>query len=132
MVVADGEGIPLACTTTSASPAEVKLAEEALQQAPRPNRRSIPLIADKAYDSNPLRDSLKQQGWDLICPHRSNRRVKRQDGRKLRRYRRRWKIERTIAWLSNFRRLIVRHEYHSYMYHAFVQLGCVMICLRKF
>ena len=36
-----------------------------------------------------------------------------QDGRKLRRYRRRWKIERTIAWISSFRRLIVRHEYYS-------------------
>jgi transposase len=33
---------------------------------------------------------------------------KQQDGRALRRYRQRWKIERTFAWLSNFRRLVVR------------------------
>src|SRR5262249_5177050 len=46
---------------------------------------------------------------ELICPHRRNRtRPAMQDGRSLRRYRHRWIVERTIAWLSNFRRLVVR------------------------
>ena len=48
---------------------------------------------------------------ELICPHRRNRKKpKLQDGRKLRRYRRRWKVERTFAWLDNFRRLVVRWD----------------------
>ena len=66
------------------------------------------LIADKSYDSDPLRKRLKKQrGIDLICPHRRNRtKPKLQDGRKLRRYRRRYKIERTFAWLGSFRRLV--------------------------
>jgi transposase len=87
-----------------------------LEQAPRPEGRVIPLIADRAYDSDPLRQRLAQQGWDVICPHRKGRKRKAtQDGRKLRRYRRRWIIERTIGWLGNFRRLIVRHEYYSHL-----------------
>ena len=98
MVVADGQGIPLACSTASASPAEVKLVEGVLIQVPRPEDRCIPLIADRAYDSDPLRERLRHSQWDLICPHRKGRkRAPTQDGRKLRRYRRRWTIERTFA-----------------------------------
>jgi hypothetical protein len=70
MVVADGQGIPLACSTASASPAESNLVEGGLIQVPCPEERSIPLIADRAYDSNPLREGLKQSKWDLFCPHR--------------------------------------------------------------
>ncbi len=48
------------------------------------------------------RAKLRAKGWDLVCPHRKGRkRTKTQDGRKLRRYRRRWKIERTVAWLPH-------------------------------
>jgi hypothetical protein len=69
------------------------------------------LIYDKAADSDALRLRLKKRGIELICPHRSNRkRPMLQDGRSLRRYRRRWTIERTVAWLGNFRRLVVRYE----------------------
>jgi transposase len=91
------------------------------------------LIADRAYDSDKLRSSLWQKGWDLVCPHRRGRKRKAtQDGRKLRRYRRRWKIERTISWISQFRRLVVRYEHYSFIYQGFLHLACIMICLRKF
>jgi transposase len=53
-----------------------------------------------------------------------------QDGRPLRRYRRRWKIERLFAWLQNFRRLVTRWEHRAENYLGFVQLGCVVILLR--
>ncbi len=133
MVVADGQGIPMACSTASASPAEVKLVEGLLIQIPRPDDRSIPLNADRAYDSDLLRERLKQSKWDLVCPHRKSRkRVKTQDVRKLRRYRRRWAIERTIAWLGNFRKLLVRHEFYGTMYDAFMHLACAMICIWRF
>jgi transposase len=67
----------------------------------------------------------------MIAPHRSNRvKPKTQDGRPLRRYKRRWKIERLIAWLQNFRRLIVRYEYYAENYLGFVQVGCMVILLR--
>jgi transposase len=118
MVVVDGQGVPLGGTLASASPAEVKLIEATLEQVKvprrgrgRPRKRMKRLIADKAYDSDPLRKRLKALKIDLICPHRRNRtKAKLQDGRKLRRYRRRWKIERTFSWLGNFRRLVVRWD----------------------
>jgi transposase len=61
----------------------------------------------------------------------AGRRGPRQDGRLLRRYRRRWKIERLFAWLSNFHRLVVRYDYHVENYLAFLQLGCAVILLRQ-
>jgi hypothetical protein len=73
------------------------------------------LVGDKAYDSDKLDENLlKKHGVELIAPHRRNRtKPKTQDGRKLRRYKRRWKVERLFAWLQNFRRLVVRYERHA-------------------
>ncbi len=73
------------------------------------------LIDDKAYDSDRLdRELLEQFGTDPIAPHRAKRRRRpMQDGRVLRRFCRRWKVERLFAWLFNFRRLVVRYEYHA-------------------
>ena len=98
MVVVDGQGIPLGSTLASASPSEFKLAEETLETVKvpragrgRPKKRPLRLIADRGYDSDPLRKRLKVFKIDLIVPHRKNRkRPKTQDGRKLRRYRKRW------------------------------------------
>lgn len=89
------------------------------------------LIGDKAYDSDPLNARLRQERRiEMIAPQRRRRRTYTQDGRPLRRYRRRWKIERLFAWLHNFRRLVTRYERHAGNFLAFVQLGCVMILLR--
>jgi transposase len=140
MVVVDGEGIPLGVHLDSASPNEVTLIEKTLQkiavprQGPgRPRTKPTRLIYDKAADSDPLRNRLKKRNIELICPHRSSRKKPRtQDGRKLRRYRRRWKIERTFAWLGNFRRLLIRHDRNIKMYSAFFHLACIIITLRRF
>ncbi len=129
MAVADRHGLPVAVSIASASPHEVKLVESTLQQRfvePPPER----LIGDCAYDSDPLDRQLAEQGIELIAPHRANRKSPTQDGRPLRRYRRRWKIERLFAWLHNFRRLVTRYEYHSANFFGFVQLGCLCILLR--
>lgn len=102
-------------------------------EVPRPEDRSIPLIADRAYDSDPLRERLKQSKWDLICPRRNIRRpAPTQDGRKLRRYRRRLTIEQTFAWQGNYRRLLVRAEFYVILYDAFLHIACAMVCIRKF
>ena len=69
----------------------------------------------------------------MIAPHRSNRKKpKTQDGRKLRRYKRRWKTERFFAHLGNFRRLVVRYERHAQNFLGFVRLGCIKLLLRCF
>jgi transposase len=91
------------------------------------------LIGDTAYDSDGLDAKLwQEQGVELVAPHKRNRRRKTQDGRKLRRYLRRWKIERLFAWLHNFRRLVTRWEYHLGNFLGMVHLGCAAILLRYF
>jgi transposase len=131
MAFSDGSSIPLALYTESASPHEVSLVEATLASGflkGKPER----LIGDKAYDSDPLDEALKEQGVEMIAPHRKNRkRRKTQDGRKLRRYKRRWKIERLFAWLQNFRRLVVRYEYKGENFLGMAQLGCIILLLRK-
>lgn len=140
MVVADGQGIPLGSQLVSASPAEVTLAESTLARIAvpragrgRPQSRPLRVIADRAYDSDPLRWRLLQRGIVLICPHRRRRRRgSRNDGRTLRRYAKRWKIERTFAHLGNFRRLLIRHERLLSLYQGFFHLACLMLTLRHF
>ena len=91
------------------------------------------MIGDAAYDCDPLDQRLqKEHGIHLIAPHKTNRcRKATQDGRELRRYCRRWKIERLFAWLHNFRRLVTRWEYREANFLAMVQLGCLVILLRN-
>jgi transposase len=124
----------------SASPAEITLLEATLDQTEVPprGRRRLPrrpkrLIADRAYDSDKHRIRLAKRRIDLICPHRKNRiRPALQDGRKLRRYKRRWIIERTIAWFGNFRRLVVRWDRDINIYRAFFHVACILITVRQF
>lgn len=98
---------------------------------PRKNPRRI--IADKGYDSDPLRTRLLKRGIELIAPYRryNRRKTPYADGRKLRRYKRRWKVERTFAWLSNYRRLVVRWDRNIVIYSAFFHVACLMITLRQ-
>lgn len=90
------------------------------------------LIGDRAYDSDPLDQQLKKQGIEMIAPHRKDRKNKTQDGRKLRRFKRRWKVERFFAWLFNYRRCVVRYEYKEENFKAFILLACILILLKPF
>jgi transposase len=132
MAVADSAGIPVAVHTAAANPHEITLVEATIAERfvePIPDR----LIGDRAYDSDGMDAQLAVQGIELIAPHRSNRsKPTTQDGRALRRYHRRWKIERLFAWLQNFRRIVVRYEYHVENFLGFVQLGCMLIMLRRY
>jgi len=67
---------------------------------------------------------------ELIAPHNSTRRSKTQDGRPLRRRRRRWKIERLFAWLHNFRRVVTRWERYPDNFLGMIQLASAIILLR--
>ena len=132
MVLTDGHGIPLGIDTASASPHEVTLIERLLETRVL-RRKPLRLIYDAAADSDPLRARLWRRGIELICPHRANRiKAPTQDGRKFRRYRRRWKVERSISWLQNFRRLVTRYEYHAHIFHGFAQLACLIVVLGRF
>ncbi|HET7896943.1 MAG TPA: IS5 family transposase [Flavisolibacter sp.] len=132
MVVADAAGLPLSVYTASASPHEVTLVEATLAEmftVGQPRR----IIGDRAYDSDPLDEKLSQMGIELIAPHRLGRiKPPTQDGRCLRRYKRRWKVERLIAWLTAFKKVHTRWEYNINHYNGFVYLACIMILFRRY
>lgn len=139
MVVVDGQGVPLGNHLDSASPGEVKLLEKTLStiavprtRQGRPKNKPQRIIADKAYDSDPLRERLAKRGIELICPYRENNKKKKyEDGRKLRRYKRRWTVERTFSWLGNSRRLVVRWDRDIVVYNAFFHVACLVLTLRR-
>ena len=132
LLLTDGQGIPISAFTTSAQDAEVNTIETLIDVRVT-KKRPRQLLYDKAADADWLRDALERRGIEQITPHRNSRRkASRQDGRALRRYRHRWKIERTISWLQYQRRLLVRHERHAHLFEGFVHLACLMICLRWF
>jgi transposase len=131
MAISDRNGLPIAGITGSAGPHEIRLVKETIEKrsvAPCPKI----LIGDRAYDSDIMDKDLNHLGIKMVSPHRSNRtRKPTQDGRELRRYKRRWKIERLWAWLYNFRRLVVRYEYKAENYLGMVKLAMSLILLRQ-
>jgi transposase len=129
VAIASGDGLPLAISVESASPAECRLVEAVLAGCfleELPER----LIGDKAYDSDGLDKQMSEYGIEMISPNRPNRKQKTQDGRPLRRYRRRWKVERLFAWMRNYRRLVCAMEHRIENFLGFVQLACLLMLLR--
>lgn len=130
MAMADRSGLPVSVYASSASPHEVRLVKPTLDARfvkAKPDR----LVGDRAYDSDELDEALKVEGVEMIAPHRENRKKPpTQDERVLRRYRRRWKVERLIGWLQNFRRLVIRYEHYAKNFLGFVHLGRILILLR--
>ena len=132
MGLTDAFGLPIAIDATSASPHEVTLVDDTLDSC---FLEHVPekVIGDKAYDSDELDERLAaERGLEMIAPHKSNRvKPATQDGRTFRRYKKRWKVERLFAWLQNFRRLVVRYEYHLTNFSSMIQLGCIVILIRR-
>lgn len=133
MVLADGAGTPLGVHVEAATSAEVRLVEPTLASGRiGGSRRPKRLIADRGYDSNPLRALLASRDIEPIIPRRRNNpKATHQDGRKLRRYRRRWIIERTNSWLQTFRRLVTRYERSATVFTALVHLACALMTLKR-
>ena len=131
MLLIDGQGTPLSIDIASANQAEVNLIEPLIEKRTiekKPKR----LMYDRAADSDPLRERLAVQEIELICHHRKNRKKPpTQDGRKARRLARRYRVERSISWLFNCRRLVVRYEYYDHLFLGFAQLACLFTMLKK-
>ena len=131
-IIVDPQGVVLSASLASADTGEPQMVPATVGRLPAENTPQR-LIGDKAYDSDALDESLAQVEIEMIAPHRRNRKAERrtQDGRKLKRSARRWIVERTIAWLQNYRRVLVRHEKSLSIYQAFIALACFMILLKK-
>ncbi len=141
MLAADAVGVPLGLLTAGDHVGEVRLAEATLaairvpRSRGRPKTRPAQLVADRGYDSRPLRRRLRTRGIrPCIPPKRRPASWKPARGRPLapfsQEYARRWPVERTFAWLGHQRRLLVRHERRPEVYHAFRTVACALIVLQ--
>ena len=90
------------------------------------------LIGDKAYDSFPIQSQLQNFQVKLIAPNKINRVNNRQDGRCLRRYKRRHLVENYFADLQTYRRVIIRYERKSENYLTFIKLAAICLNFWKF
>jgi len=132
-VVVEASGLPLGLAVAGANVSEKELLMPALEDVPVEVPPSTPVVADKGYDSDHLRDQLEDAHYTPVIPHRKNRvKPSRNDGRRLRRYRHRWRIERTNAWLHCYRGLAVRWAYYSFMYVGLAYLSFIHMALQRF
>jgi transposase len=129
----DNDRTPLGVVIAPANEHETRHIERLLDASVVELSRPARLLYDGAADSDPLRDRLAERGVELICPHRANRvKPKRQDGRKLRRKRHRWKIERTNAWLQDCGRIANRKDRLPILFLGWFQLACLFTILKRF
>jgi transposase len=142
MLVIDGNGLPLGFHIDSARLAEVRLAERTLESIAvtrprgRPRQRPAKLVADRGYDSKAFRRALRRRGIRMcIPPKRRPVHWKAKRGRPVlarkEEYRQRSKVERSFAWLGNFRRLLIRWEHYSNIYTSFFTIAVLILCLRR-
>jgi len=102
----------------------------------RPQQRPAHLIADRGYDSMPLRRALRERNIQPIIPRREWKGRKRRPGRPagsfvVGRYQGRWKIERLHAWMDIYRRVAVCWDRTQQAFTAWVTLSCILICMNN-
>jgi transposase len=127
----DATGIPLAWTLTGGNRNDVTQLIPLIERIPpvrgkvgRPRRRPDRVAADRGYDHDKYRDQLRERG---ITPEIARRGSGHGSG--LGRYR--WVVERTFAWLHQFKRLLVRYDRRAEIHEAFLALGCCLVCYRR-
>jgi transposase len=142
MLVVDGNGLPLGFHLDSAQVAEVRLAERTLDTIRvarlrgRPRQRPKKLVADRGYDSGGFRKALRRRGIRMcVPPKRRPKKWKARRGRPVvdrkEDYRLRYKVERTFAWLGNFRRLLIRWERLFSVYRSGFAFAVMFLCVRR-
>jgi transposase len=120
----DGAWLPLAALVSPANTHDSRLLVPLVDRVGRPRRRPARLYADKAYDFGRCRRALRERGIGARIARRgvqSARRLGRQ----------RWKVERTIAWLLEHRRLQVRYERLAAVLEGLLLLACALMCWRS-
>jgi len=130
-IVVDGEGTPLGLSISGANRNDAKMLAPTLDAVPpvrgrrgRPRRRPDKLHADKGYDHRFCRRACRARG---IIPRIARRGI--EDRTRLGRHR--WKVERTLAWMSRFRRLAIRYERRADIHLAFATLAAALICMSQ-
>jgi transposase len=129
-VITDANGIPLAARLSGANRHDITELQSLVEAIPpvrgkrgHPRRRPDRVQGDRAYDSEPHRQWLRRLGIEPILAKRNT-----PHGSGLGVYR--WVVERTLAWLHQFKRLRIRYERWPELHEAFMSLGCALICWR--
>jgi len=103
--------------------------EAVVIERPDPAEREQHLCLDKGYDNPTGHEVVQRHGYiNHIRPIGEDRRGKRRPGR---RKARRWVVERTLAWLSKCRALLVRYDKHDENFLGLVQLACGLLWYRR-
>jgi transposase len=130
-LLVDASGIPLAWTLTGGNRNDITQLIPLVERIPavqggagRPRRRPERLTADRGYDHRPQRRELRQRGIKAEIARRNS-----EHGSGLGRHR--WVVERTFAWLHQFKRLLVRYDRRAEIHEAFLALGCCLVCFRR-
>ena len=79
------------------------------------------MLGDRGYDAEAIRQGLRARHIAPLLAMRNT-----EHGSGLGRWR--WVVERTFAWLNQFRRLRTRYEKRADIHEAFLSLGCALIC----
>jgi transposase len=127
-LICDAHGVPLAVKLTGANRNDSQEALSLVDAIPplqgvRGRRRCRPdcVVGDRGYDAAVIRIGLRSRG---ILPLVARRRTAHGSGLGCWR----WVVERTFAWLNQFRRLRVRYDKRADIHEAFLSLGCALIC----
>ena len=130
-LLVEATGIPLAWALSSGNRHDVTQLIPLLDRVPpvrgrvgRPRRRPQRLSADRGYDYDKYRRELRRRG---IKPEIARRGTAHGSG--LGRYR--WVVERTFAWLHQFKRLLIRYDRRAEIHEAFLALACCLVCFRR-
>jgi transposase len=139
-MITEAQGLPLAFEVTAANVAEVTVGLDVVDRIRvprpkgRPRKRPTALAADKSYDSAEFRGQLRSRGLRSSIPRREWPGRKRKPGRPPKMHEAsqcRWKVERTHGWLDNYRRLVVRYDWYTHAYVAFLTIACFMTTLSR-
>ena len=129
-LIVDAAGVPLLATHTGANRNDVTQLLPLVDgigpvagKRGRPRQRPDRLIADRGYDHDRYRRALWRRAVKPMIARRGT-----DHGSGL--GRRRWVVERTVAWLHNFRRLRIHSQRDPIIHTAFPTLGCAVICRR--
>lgn len=131
MLIVDSKGLPIAVKVFPANQHEPALVEETIDYSLKWVKKPKHLIGDTAYSSKPLTERLlSKHHIQLTAPPKRHYVNFFHDKRKLRRAKRRWKVERGFAWLKHHRRIHCRWEFYPENYLGFVHLACIQILLK--
>ena len=129
-LLVDASGIPLARTVTGGNRNDVTqllplvdAVRSVRGKVGRPRRRPDRVTADRGYDHDKYRRQLRERG---ITPEIARRQTEHGSGLG----RARWVVERTFAWLHNFKRLLVRYDRRHEIHEAFLAIACCLVCFR--